>query len=163
MSVTGEVIIALLVILTVLGLVLGLIAWLFPIAARLIIAFTVFLMELPFILTLLVFILFPPTLIVFIVGYVLMFKVNTMPTLTRGFSRRNCNHSTLPLFVEANNSLTGLIFSGLDQKRSFSTEQNPKRTFMRGRFTCLLSDPQICIKPSHSSSIGLSRRFAVYC
>lgn len=66
------IIVALFVIMTVLGLILGLISWLFPIAARLVISFTVFLMELPFILTLLVFILFPPTLIVFLVGFVLL-------------------------------------------------------------------------------------------
>ncbi len=51
-----------------------------------------------------------------------MFEVNTMPTLTGDFPGRYRRHSALPLFVEVNNSLTVLIFSGLDQKRSFSTE-----------------------------------------
>ena len=37
------IIVALFVIMTVLGLILGLISWLFPIAARLVISFTVFL------------------------------------------------------------------------------------------------------------------------
>jgi len=49
-------------------------------------------------------------------------EVNTMPTLTGGFSRQYRRHSTFPPFVEVNDSLTGLIFSSLDQKRSFSTE-----------------------------------------
>jgi hypothetical protein len=51
-----------------------------------------------------------------------MFEVNTLPTLTGGFPRQYRHRSTLPLFVEVSNSLTGLIFLGLDQKRSFSTE-----------------------------------------
>ena len=51
-----------------------------------------------------------------------MFEVNTMPTLTGDFPGRYHLHSALPPLVEVNNSLTVLIFSGLDQKRSFSTE-----------------------------------------
>ena len=53
---------------TVLSIAVGLVLWLIPPAARLVVAFTVFLMELPLLVTLLVFILFPPTLIVFLIG-----------------------------------------------------------------------------------------------
>ena len=51
-----------------------------------------------------------------------MFEVIRMPKLTGGFSLRDHTHSTIPPFVGENNPLTGLIFSGLDQKKSFSTE-----------------------------------------
>jgi hypothetical protein len=43
-----------------------------------------------------------------------MFEVDTMPALTGGFSRRYRRHITIPPFIGANNSLTALIFLGLD-------------------------------------------------
>jgi hypothetical protein len=66
------IIVALFGVMLVLSLALGLVLWLIPPAARLVIAFTVFLMELPLLVTVLVFILFPPTLIVFLMGLALM-------------------------------------------------------------------------------------------
>ena len=50
-------------------LVLALLAWVFRVAAVLSAAFTSFMLELPLIIMLLAFILFPPTLIVFLVGW----------------------------------------------------------------------------------------------
>jgi len=72
MSDATLVIIVVFAALMALSLVLGLIVWLVPIAARLVLAFTAFLMGLPFLLTILVFILFPPTLVVFLIGVALM-------------------------------------------------------------------------------------------
>ena len=56
----------------VLLLALALIAWLVPFVARLVLAFTAFVMDLPLLLGLLLFILFPPTLVVFLIGIALM-------------------------------------------------------------------------------------------
>jgi len=72
MSDATLVIIVVFAALMALSLVLGLIVWLVPIAARLVLAFTAFLMGLPFLLTILVFILFPPSLVVFLIGVALM-------------------------------------------------------------------------------------------
>lgn len=72
MSDTAIVIIVVLAALSILLLALGLIVWLVPVAARAVLAFTAFLMGLPFLLTILVFILFPPTLVVFLIGIALM-------------------------------------------------------------------------------------------
>lgn len=72
MSDTAIVIIVVLAALFILLLALGLIIWLVPVAARLVLAFTAFLMGLPFLVTILVFILFPPTLVVFLIGIALM-------------------------------------------------------------------------------------------
>jgi hypothetical protein len=72
MSDTAIVITVVLAALVILLLALGLIVWLVPVAARLVLAFTAFLMGLPFLLTILVFILFPPTLVVFLIGIALM-------------------------------------------------------------------------------------------
>jgi len=72
MSDATVVIIVVFAALMALSLVLGLIVWLVPIAARLVLAFTAFLMGLPLLLTILIFILFPPTLIVFLIGVALM-------------------------------------------------------------------------------------------
>src|SRR5713226_4562789 len=57
-----------------------------------------------------------------IIDFFRMFEVITMPKLTGGLSRRNRSHTAIPPFVRENNSLAALIFSSLDQKRSFSTE-----------------------------------------
>jgi len=72
MSNTAIIIAVLFVAFVALLLILGLIVWLVPIAAQLVLAFTVFLLDLPILLTILVFILFPPTLIVFLIGLALM-------------------------------------------------------------------------------------------
>lgn len=72
MSDTAIVITVVFAALMVLLLALGLIVWFVPVAARLVLAFTAFLMDLPFLLTILVFILFPPALIVFLIGIALM-------------------------------------------------------------------------------------------
>ena len=57
-------------ILTILGLVIGLmlIGWLLYLGAALVLAFTNFVMQLPMIISIIMFILFPPTIIVFLVG-----------------------------------------------------------------------------------------------
>jgi hypothetical protein len=57
-----------------------------------------------------------------VVDYVRMPEVISMPERAGGFSRRNRRHATIPPFPGENNSLTVLIFSDREQKRSFSTE-----------------------------------------
>ena len=47
---------------------LAIVVWLLYLAAALVLVFAAFVMELPIIVTILMFILFPPTLIVFLVG-----------------------------------------------------------------------------------------------
>ncbi len=53
-------------------IVVALIVWISMIASQLTIAFTVFIMDLPIFISLLLFILFPPTLIVFLSGYAMI-------------------------------------------------------------------------------------------
>ena len=55
-------------IIIVLVIALMLIGWLLYLAAGLVLLFTAFVMQLPIILSIIMFILFPPTLIVFLVG-----------------------------------------------------------------------------------------------
>jgi len=57
-----------------------------------------------------------------IVDFCQMVDVISMPELTGGFSQRNHSHTTIPLFVGENNSLSALKLFGHDQKGSFSTE-----------------------------------------
>lgn len=52
--------------------VVALIVWISMVASALTIAFTVFMMDLPIFISLLLFILFPPTLIVFLSGYAMI-------------------------------------------------------------------------------------------
>jgi len=65
-----------------------------------------------------------------------------MPELTGSFTSRNHSHATGPPYVGENNSLTGLIFSGPDQKRSFSTQYEEISQWLRrgGQLSCLLVD-----------------------
>ncbi len=59
----------LIIVIAVIALaILAIVVWLLYLAAGLVLAFTAFVMELPIIVTILMFILFPPTLIVFLVG-----------------------------------------------------------------------------------------------
>ena len=60
------------VMLVLIALGLGLLVWIVRLASDLILAFTYFVMGLPFILTILLFVLFPPCLIVFLIGYGLL-------------------------------------------------------------------------------------------
>jgi hypothetical protein len=57
-----------------------------------------------------------------VVDYVRKPEVISMPELAGDFSRRNRRHTTIPLFVGENNSLTVLKLFGPEQKGSFSTE-----------------------------------------
>lgn len=49
-------------------IVLAIVVWLLYLASALILGFTVFVLELPLIVSIIMFIVFPPTLIVFLVG-----------------------------------------------------------------------------------------------
>jgi len=56
------------IIIVVVAIALIVLVWLLYFAAGLVLVFTVFVMELPIVLTILMFIIFPPTLFVFLVG-----------------------------------------------------------------------------------------------
>lgn len=56
------------IIIVVIAIALIVLVWLSYLAAGIVLAFTAFVMDLPLIVTVLMFILFPPTLIVFLVG-----------------------------------------------------------------------------------------------
>lgn len=58
--------VVLIIVVAVIGLVI--VGWVLYLAAGLVLAFTAFVMELPTIVTVLMFIVFPPTFIVFLVG-----------------------------------------------------------------------------------------------
>jgi len=57
-------------------IVLAILVWLIRVGAVLAAAFTVFMLDLPLIIMLLAFILFPPTLIVFLIGWFMLSVAN---------------------------------------------------------------------------------------
>lgn len=57
------------VVLVAAFIIIGVIAWIVQIAAASILAFTAFVMGLPTVLAILMFIIFPPTFVVFLIGY----------------------------------------------------------------------------------------------
>ena len=62
-----------LIIIVVIVIALAIIVWLLYLAAGLVLVFTAFVIELPLILSIIMFIIFPPTLIVFLVGLAFMY------------------------------------------------------------------------------------------
>ena len=59
----------LLIVIIAVIIALGIVAWLLRLCIGLVLVFTAFVNELPFFLVILMFILFPPTLIVYLAGY----------------------------------------------------------------------------------------------
>ena len=64
----GEAVV-IIIVLAIIGGLIALIAWLAFISSAVTIIFTEFVMRLPLIVSLIMFVLFPPTLIVFLVGF----------------------------------------------------------------------------------------------